>query len=284
MSLNSTMSSSSSSSTDSTNFTNNISSTSSNTTTSLPSTLLKPPKFPQENERLRFATWLYHLEATLAPHKLLIYVQQPVLLDGESAAANTTYYGSDLTGEALIKMREDAVRAHSILISTLNETQINLVRYIRLGHAYEALEKLKQTYGFNKTSTQSYILIDRLHNNKKKNNETMTEYISRTQRLFLDVESIDPSYNSSLRWYKFIIIKGLTHLPEYQLLSSLIGTLDAKNEWTKQDFDQYLITMDEKNKFIKSQSSSHHVEVNDNDSKNSDSNITAFFSRGGYIE
>ena len=49
----------------------------------------------------------------------------------------------------------------------------------------------------------------------------MTEYLSRVERMFNDIQHIDPSSAPDI-WYKSIVLEGLRDLPEYRTLTMVI--------------------------------------------------------------
>jgi hypothetical protein len=252
------------------------------TSSSTSSSSRAPPTFPLEHERRLFPTWSFKFESFIASHQLTMYLNSPILLDGEQPASNTTYIGERATAADMNKHRRAAIRAHDFLIQSLHETQINLIRDISLGHVYEAYNKLKTAYGMQRSTTQAYILIEKMYNNKKHTSERITDYLSRTDRLLLDIHAIDPSF-SSMKWYKFIVLKGLSDSPEWRLFSSFILEADPKDEWTKEEFHQKLISHEEKVKFDQAKYSRQPLVNDDHSTHSSPSDqLKSYYSRGDH--
>ena len=229
------------------------------------------PKLSSTDITTRFPIWLYKVQAYFTAKELIDVINHPVLLEGETAQPNVTYLPESLNPSTAKATIARSIRAHNLIIQSLEDAQLNLIITIKLGHAYEALKRLTQTYGLTNSTTHALTLIERLQNITKQSSESMTEYLTRVERMFNDIQAVDPSSAPNI-WYKSIVLKGLRHLPDYKSISLVVTQLDANNEWTREAFHQYLITQDERNKYLNnasssSSSSSSSPSSSDNDNK-----------------
>ena len=99
------------------------------------------PKLSSTNTLARFPTWLYKAESLFTAKGLIDVATHPILLDGEEPKPNTIYLTDNHNDAEVKRIRLRSIKAHNVIIQALEDTQLNLILTVPLGHAFEALQR-----------------------------------------------------------------------------------------------------------------------------------------------
>jgi hypothetical protein len=268
-------------------------------TMSSPSTnkLESLPSFPVKKEQELFPDWLFTVQAVLLGQSLLDVVQKPLptvqvsssSLDGNdnvSPSNSTTLSTNFVASESDVSIwKSRAAKAYSLLIRSLHGSSLHLVKFIEQGDAYSVLEKLKSTYGINKSAPSALNMLNKIFETRKLKSESISSYITRIDESLNDMQTLN-KLNMEDQLKKTFLLNGLRFDSEWQYTLNYVCSVDTNNQWNYEKLKQYLIDQ-ERNRLnninTHSQTSSN---INDNSSSkayisntNSNSNYRPFNNR-----
>ena len=246
---------------------------------------IRPPPCPRERER--FSEWKSRMLTLLDCLELRDVVTRPCshiphktkLSEEEHRKWAENYRERKLRADSVVKnaewaSNEDVKIVHEIeqcrkaakfIISSLSGNQLDLIENVFTINAYEIWNTINAAYGIVKTSETTMSLLRQLHGVKKEQNESMSEYFSRVDKICSRLKSLNHEIKEET--WKLYVLEGLkgdkTWIKELELINKLSG----EKEWDRKRLEEYLIK-EENNMDIKNKENNN----NNNNSNNSNTN------------
>ena len=200
-------------------------------------------KFPSNGrETADFRDWLFKAEAVLLSRNMLVVVKSPIaglpVKQGEAdvvpADCNT-----DAKRTKRAQLKALSATAYSLIVNSLSQKQIELVRDVYQGNAHEVMNVLKRSYGVHLSTASAMATFAALLTIKKQSKESMNDYFARVGRLVHDCDSLDMSISPIQ--HKFFIVQGLSSDKEWKQTTTVMSQMNASKAWSVTEMQQYLI-------------------------------------------
>jgi hypothetical protein len=151
-----------------------------------------------------------------------------------------------------------------MLVQSLNDKQVILVRDVKLGNAYAVWHRLLDNYGIIVSAASKHTLMSSLINNGKlpSDRETVSDYFARTDRIIEDIDvQSENAMDDSMK--RFHYLNGLARDEKWSKLARMLTQIDADETWSLEKVKQYFIGQENDAMLLKEQENvkSKHVEV-----------------------
>lgn len=229
------------------------------------------PSFPAEREK--FDEWKLKIESYLSARNLLSVVLYPcdavvhkaklnddlykkwleeceekcVAADAAKESATTKVEKANVHKDVNVKFQlqyEKSRRAADILLNSFSTKQINLVNNIFPSNAHEIWRVINQSYGAMQNTSTAQSLLKTLIDNKKKTEERISEFISRTDTIIAKLRQHDNNISDKMR-VQFIIL-GLSNDSKYSLATQVLMSMNTNNDLSSEKLEAHLLAEEQR--------------------------------------
>ncbi len=144
--------------------------------------------FPSDGEeRTLWPTWSYKSQALFMGKSLDMYLEKPLfkmptLQGGEFKEEDDVEYIMPDAATSIALHKQRSAKVFGMLVQSLNEKQVKLIRDIKLGNAYAVWQRLHANYGTIVSAASNHSLKTTLSVNEKLKHESFPDYFARADR------------------------------------------------------------------------------------------------------